>query len=205
VIYFALAEGSGAVKIGYTGGDPRGRLASLATGCPQDLILLATEPGGLAEEAALHARFGDTRIRGEWFSLDESLAAYLAWLVINGVRGRDPCSFEPYPRAILSPLGVIQDELIRPVDHFVPEFGQPLWRIEGEGAIGESGGGEMCWYAVGPEMAELPDLAKLRERIGPRYGLHLIERVTREDILPVFLQPVQVAELLDRLNGFRGC
>lgn len=40
MIYFAQADGTELVKIGYTGGDPHKRLSELQTGCPHRLILL---------------------------------------------------------------------------------------------------------------------------------------------------------------------
>ncbi|WP_435844243.1 GIY-YIG nuclease family protein [Streptomyces griseoluteus] len=60
------AAGSSAVKIG-TSADPEGRLRSLQTGQPVELSLLWTCDGDY--ERALHARFAEYRIRGEWFDL----------------------------------------------------------------------------------------------------------------------------------------
>ncbi|MFH8392186.1 GIY-YIG nuclease family protein [Streptomyces sp. NPDC018036] len=68
-IYVIGAESSDLVKIGYTGGDPRTRLAQLQTGQPQQLYLLWTCGGGRDLERALHSRFAPYRSRGEWFDL----------------------------------------------------------------------------------------------------------------------------------------
>lgn len=65
--YLVGAEGSPLVKIGYTGGDPKKRLASLQTGQPMTLSLLWSVGGDY--EDALHQRFADYRVRGEWFDL----------------------------------------------------------------------------------------------------------------------------------------
>jgi hypothetical protein len=65
--YLVGAEGSPLVKIGYTKGDPKKRLASLQTGQPMALSLLWAAPGDY--EHALHQRFAEHRVRGEWFDL----------------------------------------------------------------------------------------------------------------------------------------
>lgn len=65
--YLVGAEGSPLVKIGYTGGDPKKRLASLQTGQPMTLSLLWSVDGDY--EDGLHQRFAEYRVRGEWFDL----------------------------------------------------------------------------------------------------------------------------------------
>lgn len=65
--YLIGIEGSPLVKIGYTGGDPKKRLANLQTGVPMELALLHTWPGD--HEGGLHRRFAQYRKRGEWFDL----------------------------------------------------------------------------------------------------------------------------------------
>lgn len=53
------------VKIGT--GNPENRLVELQVGNPFPLKILWTRTGGMLLEAALHARFADFRVRGEWF------------------------------------------------------------------------------------------------------------------------------------------
>ena len=65
--YLVGAEGSPLVKIGYTGGVPLKRLASLQTGQPMALSLLWSIPVDIEDE--LHERFAAYRVRGEWFDL----------------------------------------------------------------------------------------------------------------------------------------
>ncbi|MFE6429337.1 GIY-YIG nuclease family protein [Streptomyces rochei] len=65
--YLIGIEGSHLVKIGYTGGDPRARLAALQTGQPMKLSLLWACPGNF--EADLHLHFDAYHYRGEWFDL----------------------------------------------------------------------------------------------------------------------------------------
>lgn len=60
-----------AVKIGYTGGDPYGRLKSLQTGCPTPLVLTGYYEGAPDDERELHRRFASARITGEWFNLED--------------------------------------------------------------------------------------------------------------------------------------
>lgn len=42
---------------------------------PEPLVLLATIPGGRAEEERLHERFDDDRDHGEWFRPSDALVA----------------------------------------------------------------------------------------------------------------------------------
>jgi hypothetical protein len=67
VIYFVHAPALQVVKIGFTAGDPSRRLTMLRTGCPCDLVLLATMDGDETVERELHIRFAEYRSRGEWF------------------------------------------------------------------------------------------------------------------------------------------
>jgi hypothetical protein len=77
-VYFVTAGPF--VKIGKTSGTPDGRIAALQTGCPYPMTLAAYESGGLREEAALHCRFAEYRVRpdGEWFRYEGALREYIA-------------------------------------------------------------------------------------------------------------------------------
>lgn len=76
-VYFIAASGTGNVKIGFSADDPNKRLRSLQTGCPNELELLYSEPGAVADEKAYHALFAHLRVRGEWFRDDTELRAFL--------------------------------------------------------------------------------------------------------------------------------
>lgn len=76
-IYFIREGEDGPIKIGTTSGDPLERLAKLRTGNPRPLRLLATMPGGPAEERALHARFASLRLEGEWFTATDRLLGFV--------------------------------------------------------------------------------------------------------------------------------
>jgi len=77
-IYYLRDNRGEAIKIGYAT-DLKARLAALATGAPFGNELLASEPGTLTDEAALHLRFSHLRISssGEWFRVGEDLLAHI--------------------------------------------------------------------------------------------------------------------------------
>ena len=66
-IYF-IGDGEH-IKIGYTKGDARKRLAQLQTGNSRALRLLATVEGGPDKEVELHQQFDSCRLTGEWFAV----------------------------------------------------------------------------------------------------------------------------------------
>ena len=66
-IYFIRAGKSGSIKIGYSI-DPKGRLRRLQTSLPHRLTMLATRPGTMEDEGALHTKFAHLRKSGEWFT-----------------------------------------------------------------------------------------------------------------------------------------
>lgn len=86
VVYFIGCEGAGAVKIGFTQNRVYERLNQAQVNCPLPLTLLAAFRGTYADEAALHLRFADLRIRGEWFKLEGELCAHVDQL---------PCPAKP--------------------------------------------------------------------------------------------------------------
>lgn len=68
------------VKIGVAT-DVLSRLMSLQIGSPEPLRLRAViENAGMKQERELHAKFDAQRLRGEWFTLDGDLAAFIATL-----------------------------------------------------------------------------------------------------------------------------
>lgn len=66
VIYFLQSENGGHVKIGHAE-DLAKRVCNLQTSRPDTLIVLASVPGTVGDERALHAAFADHRDKGEWF------------------------------------------------------------------------------------------------------------------------------------------
>jgi hypothetical protein len=77
MIYYIHERATGAVKIGYTGGNPRARLSALQTGHPSELTLLYHHEGGHETERQLHAQFADNRLAGEWFRMTPELIEHL--------------------------------------------------------------------------------------------------------------------------------
>lgn len=64
------------VKIGISA-NVMERLASLQTGAPEKIVLYAVLDGWAAEETALHRRFAQYRLNGEWFRKDGELAEWI--------------------------------------------------------------------------------------------------------------------------------
>lgn len=66
-VYLLNAVSTNWYKIGYTRGDVKMRVASLQTGCPFKLRLVAVRSGTEITEASLHQAFWKQRGLGEWF------------------------------------------------------------------------------------------------------------------------------------------
>lgn len=64
------------VKIGFSV-DFLGRLKALQEGTPEVLVVYAKLPGTMADERALHKRFVQCRLRGEWFRKEGALADWI--------------------------------------------------------------------------------------------------------------------------------
>lgn len=76
-IYFIETIGVPCVKIGVTRGNSEHRLTLIATGCPLDIRVLGTMPGGFRLEKDIHRQFNHLRIRGEWFHLTRELRKFI--------------------------------------------------------------------------------------------------------------------------------
>lgn len=80
-IYFIGCTETMRVKIGFTRGKTKVRLAALQTGSPTQLCVMAEMPGSLQQERDLHQKFADTCVRGEWFEMNEELFEHLTLVV----------------------------------------------------------------------------------------------------------------------------
>lgn len=78
-IYFLQNGRRKLVKIGFSS-DHATRIGNIQMASPDKLKLIATIPGSRLMEAELHKRFAQYHVQGEWFSVDGSLATYLARL-----------------------------------------------------------------------------------------------------------------------------
>jgi hypothetical protein len=75
-IYFVRNGRRRRIKIGYTG-DYRARISNLMTASGDELKLVALIRGSRQDEKALHYRFGDYWVKGEWFKFEGELAEYV--------------------------------------------------------------------------------------------------------------------------------
>lgn len=74
-VYLIAAQGVNRVKIGFSA-DPAGRLISLQTGSPVELVLITTWPASTRDEQALHQLLAAARTHLEWFALSPEEAKY---------------------------------------------------------------------------------------------------------------------------------
>ncbi len=70
ILVYAITDGY-SIKLGRSNGHPRVRLASLQTGNPDHLTLVAYTSG--LTERQLHRRYHRSRLRGEWFKITRDL------------------------------------------------------------------------------------------------------------------------------------
>lgn len=70
-VYF-IGSIEGPVKIGRSVA-VQARLATLQTGCPTPIHILAVVDGGRLLERAYHEHFANDRLHGEWFRMSEAL------------------------------------------------------------------------------------------------------------------------------------
>jgi hypothetical protein len=75
-LIYVICAGN-ALKIGWTTGNPKSRLDALQTGNAQKLGLAAMWDGTRDEERALHRRFAQWRIQGEWFLPSDELVEFV--------------------------------------------------------------------------------------------------------------------------------
>lgn len=82
MIYFLLAPELNRVKIGYTKNQStlNTRIKSLQTGCPDEIKLLQTIPGGIQKEKQLHKDFEAHNQTGEWFDYCEEIQDFISAL-----------------------------------------------------------------------------------------------------------------------------
>ena len=67
-VYFIENTENNSIKIGYTGKNVKSRLSQLQTGSSARLKVIKVINGNLPLETALHRKFSEYRLNGEWFS-----------------------------------------------------------------------------------------------------------------------------------------
>jgi hypothetical protein len=111
VVYF-IRSGD-LVKIGYTA-VLENRLNDLQVASPIELVVLATTPGGIELEQALHLQFAAFRVRGEWFRLDDDIWSYIKSLHGFGHVRSQPVTFgHSVPSRAVPDLTDLPDEPAR--------------------------------------------------------------------------------------------
>lgn len=84
-VYLVRAGDSGPVKIGWTGGSPSARLATLQTAHYEQLQLLETYAGTQRDERRVHDLLARFHLRGEWFDApDDVLRGAIGTLTSTG-------------------------------------------------------------------------------------------------------------------------
>ena len=84
-IYFVTAREIGRVKIGVSE-NPYLRFSKMQSDSPVQLALERIADGGFPEEQALHARFSEHRVSGEWFALADMIEAHMSELEVPMAR-----------------------------------------------------------------------------------------------------------------------
>jgi hypothetical protein len=74
VVYFVSAGDDGPIKVGFTGGALRRRLADLQVTSPVRLRVIFAVKGGQPEERKTHRELREHRLHGEWFERSAVLA-----------------------------------------------------------------------------------------------------------------------------------
>lgn len=88
MIYFITARDVGRVKIGFSE-EPRSRFMKMRTDSPMPLHLERICEGSKADERALHLRFSDHRLNGEWFAIAPEIEAHMATLPVANTTKRE--------------------------------------------------------------------------------------------------------------------
>lgn len=76
-MYFLRVGKAGAIKIGFTRGNPLMRLKALQKTSPHKLRWIAFFPSNTAEDYAIRKRFKEHLIRAEWFSPAEEILNFI--------------------------------------------------------------------------------------------------------------------------------
>lgn len=134
-VYFIQAGEDGPIKIGVAT-EPFKRLAELQTGNPARLRIVAIVEGDTGMERALHDRFAEHRLEGEWFKPTHILVALHAIRSSANYPTKNPIL--PATKVNNRPIGCDYcGEEIKPGTNGAGEYGGLLtWRLHGNGKQG---------------------------------------------------------------------
>jgi len=104
-VYFISEGWEHPIKIGKAANVPQ-RLRELQVSSPAKLIILGQMPGGRDHEHALHVRFREHRLNGEWFSPAPSLTALIRSLPPPPVETKTPRTKGPREEPLTGMLAV---------------------------------------------------------------------------------------------------
>lgn len=98
-VYMIQAGGpTGPVKIGY--GDAQSRVTELQIGNHLELRIIRQFEGAGIEEVALHVRFADLHIRGEWHNFSRTMLGHVGLFEIHP----EPPSLVPAPPPLVADI-----------------------------------------------------------------------------------------------------
>lgn len=111
MIYFVQSSNGGPIKIGYTSKNALQRVQALQVAHPEKLTLLGCIVGEVPDERALHKKFAEYRLHGEWFAANDAILSHLA-----AAEPTDPVAPEPPlpPPVVELPPSVIAHRVRRP-------------------------------------------------------------------------------------------
>jgi hypothetical protein len=97
-VYFISAEQPAdyPIKVGFTARRSASpRLGWLQNACPYKLVVMATMPGTVRDEAAILQRFAQTRLQGEWLRRSAELLQFIDQMAFNLRSGGAPPVWGP--------------------------------------------------------------------------------------------------------------
>lgn len=116
-VYMIRAGEHGPVKIGHSH-DPEIRLGQLQISHWETLRIIRLFEGGEAEENALHARFSDLYIRGEWHHFTRQMLGDVGLTAIE-LEAEKPLPVRAFPTPRPSEVTVHHEELLSEVEDFL--------------------------------------------------------------------------------------
>lgn len=96
-VYLALTSETRRVKIGFTAGAMRVRLAKMQTDNHERLTVIRWLEGNEETESLLHARYAHVRLRGDWFTFCETMLGDLGIADIPPPAVPEPVAVGPTP------------------------------------------------------------------------------------------------------------